>query len=171
MRKIPLMLAVFVVTVAVLATSAFTLHPLAVRNGIVTSYSAGSTMTIRGSHLDETYQLRGLTSNGSSGAPAGLGVGAHVTVFAECSGPGKGSTMSRSSAPVNNGRNTMDKSDRFSSANSNTCVAVFVIVNQAASTTTTSGSAPAASTTPSGTSAPSGTATPSGGMVTPTPTP
>ena len=187
MRKFPLILTLLVVGAVVMATAAFT-RPLAVRNGVVTDYSAGSSMTIRGANYEQTYSLRGMeATNGNSVSNdiAGLGVGARVTVFAECSGSGKaaaGSTGLTSAAPSGKANltakvgplNNNAESRRFSTANANTCVALFVIVHEAVANSATGGTTPAASTTPAVTATPAVTGTPSGGTLplgTATPTP
>ncbi len=163
MRKFPMILTVLAVAAVVMATAAFT-HPLAVRNGVVTDYSAGATMTIRGEHNEETYALRGMgnstSASGTTGTNpiAGLGVGAHVTVFAECFGGGNGSSGNGPSASVSskgNANGVKNNGGNRAVANTNACVALFVVVRSAAPN-----SSSATGTTPSSTATSSSTTTP-----------
>ncbi len=191
MRKFPMILTVLAVAAVVMATAAFT-HPLAVRNGVVTDYSAGATMTIRGEHYEQTYALRGMgngtTASGTTGTNpiAGLGVGAHVTVFAECFGGGNGSSSSGpgpSVASKGNANGVRNNGGNRSVANTNACVALFVVVHSAApNAASATGSTPSSTATSTGTAMPgTGTAMPGTGAgtampgvtpaVTPTATP
>jgi hypothetical protein len=192
MKKIPVLLTTLLVAGVVLATSAFT-HPLAVRNGIVTDYSAGSSLTIRGSGLDQTYAIRSNQNLTQPNATSGLGIGARVTVFATCYGTGHnggsgGAGATGQAAVSGRGQarhNGLANSEaRGSEANSNNCVALFVLVRAPASaangTSGTSGAAATGTTTgtAAATSSPAVTGTPTTGtggtgtaMPTMTPTP
>jgi hypothetical protein len=74
MKKFPLVLTMLLLVAVVMATSAFT-HPLVERNGVVVSYSAGSSITIRDHGLDQTFVLAGVgaaaSNNGSNNASSG----------------------------------------------------------------------------------------------------
>lgn len=181
MRKTPVLLTLLLLVAVVMATSAFT-HPLAVRNGVVTDYSAGQSITIRDAGLEQTYALRGNANAATASSVDGLGIGARVTVFSQCFGGGKSSTSagkSTNGAVATNGTTPQAASNGKGSqssepnvANTNYCVALFVIVRQAANTSTAGTTAPAGTTTPLATSAPgtgtTGTSTPMPSM-TPTP--
>lgn len=169
MKKIPLIVSALLI-VGVLATTAFT-RPLAVRNGVVTDYSAGSSITIRSGGSEQTYAIRGTAANVMpSDMSNGLGAGARVTVFAQCFNANPRSTSKASSQQAavgnagKNGSNSND--DRFSEANSNNCVALAIVVRQAG--TTSNGTSSSTGTGSTGTGTPAVTETP---MVTVTPTP
>ncbi len=152
MKRISI-LAGMLLVLAMLATSAFT-HPLASRNGVVTSYAAGKTLTLHSDGQDISYALRGDTFANVQG----LGTGARVTVWAECFG-GHNSMALAALAP-----RTANVNPHANVANTNTCIAVFVLVRAAAPSgagaTGTSTPAPATTASPSASPAPSTTATP-----------
>ncbi len=182
MKKIPLIVSALLI-VGVLATSAFT-RPLAVRNGVVTDYSAGSSITIRSGGSEQTYAIRGTAANVMpSDMSNGLGAGARVTVFAQCfaASPRSSSQASSQQATTGNAsnQNADSSGDRFSEANSNNCVALAIVVRQAGTTSSsTSSSTSTGSTgtgatgtgTPAVTETPGTTGSPTP-MVTVTPTP
>ena len=83
MRKTSLVMAVLVV-LGLLVTSAFT-FPLSVRNGLVTGYTAGKSLTINGfDHNPSSYSLATNTKIFPSSLADGVTPGSRVTVFAQC---------------------------------------------------------------------------------------
>ncbi len=152
MKRISLLVGGLVV-LAMLATSAFT-HPLASRNGVVTSYDPGKSLTIHSGAMDMTYALRGDTFANVNG----IGTGARVTVWAECFGGSNSANgaLAALAPSTANGNAAVHPSGHI--ANSNTCIAVFILVRAAASSGT--GAAGTGTATPAATASPAVTATP-----------
>ncbi len=73
MKKLPI-LATIVLIVGLLATSAFTVHPIQSVNGVVSSYSAGSSLTVHTPQGDIQYMLRPSTVMWGFGATSGIAV-------------------------------------------------------------------------------------------------
>lgn len=116
MKKTSLVIAVLI-ALGLLVTSAFT-FPLSVRNGLVSDYAAGKTLTIRGyDHTPFTYNLTTNTKILPSSMDNDVTPGARVTVFAQC----------------------------FHTTRTSGCMALSIVVRQPATNstqTTTSGATP-----------------------------
>ncbi len=107
MRKSSILMGALLV-LGLLVTSAFSM-PLSVRNGLVSDYAAGKTLTVRATdHTDVTYNLTSNTKILPSSMASDLKTGAHVTVFAQC----------------------------FHTSKTSGCVALAILVRQAASSKT-----------------------------------
>lgn len=155
MKKIPVLTSLLLVA-AFLATTAFSVRnaSIVVDNGIVSSYVAGKTITLRTNTTQADFLLKSNTTILPSDQSGGLGAGARATVFGQCF-----STPALRQSAANN-----EGADRRRDTNNvgKVCYALAIIVRLPASAGGNAGT--------TGTTGTSATPTPSAG-VTATPTP